>query len=108
MTIQGGGTILSVTGTGFSKDLVGSSLTVTIGNKACVLQTMNSNEITCLTPPSLNETTADIVLSLNNKTALFHGYTYNASNTPMVTSMSPLSSPSVLGGDLLTIIGRPF
>ena len=104
----GGGTTLTITGTGFSPDLLGSSLAVSIDNRECILQTMNSNEITCLTPSATNESTFDIIVALNNKTTSFYGFTYDARITPIVTNMDPIISPSPLGGDLLTITGTAF
>ena len=105
----GGGTTLTITGTGFSKVMEGSSLTVTINDKKCQLETMYSNLITCLTPPSpSNETKFNVVVSLNNKTGSFYGYTYDSASTPTVSNLDPVTSSSVLGGDLLTITGTAF
>ena len=99
----GGGSSLTVMGSGFSQ-----STEVTINDKNCVILSINSTEIVCITPPSSNETTFDVVINSNNKSDSFSGYTYNSSSTPTVTSLNPTMSSSPKGGEELTINGTAF
>ena len=95
----GGGSTLTVTGTGFSL-----STDVTIDGKLCEILSVSSTEIVCITPPSSSDTTFDVVVTSNNKSDSFDGYTYDSSSTPTVTSLNPTMSSSPKGKSLLIFV----
>ena len=72
-----------------------------------MISSTTSTEIICTTPPSSTETKYDVIVTDDNKSDSFDGFTYDASSTPTVTSMNPITSYASGGGDL-TITGTAF
>ena len=64
--------------------------------------------IECSTPPSRTADSFDIVISFNGKTATYSSFTYDDSNAPKITSLSPTESSTLKGGEQLTITGEFF
>gem|GEM_PF-1342349 len=98
---QEGGTLLTITGTGF-----GGTVNVTIGGVPARDVTLNtSTTITCTTPGSTSWGDVDVtVQSSTNGTA--HGaFTYR--RTPEITSVTPSSGPQG-GGTTIRITGSNF
>lgn len=73
-----------------------------------MIDSVNSMEISCITPPSAYEETYDIVVTSNAVTESYDGYTYDGSSTPSVTDLSPTTVSNPKGGETLTITGTAF
>ena len=56
----GGGNTLTVQGTGFSQ-----STEVTINGNSCMISSISSSEIICITPPSTTEATYNLTVTDN-------------------------------------------
>ena len=97
-----GGTLITVTGTGF---LSGAS--VKLGSSSCQSENVTSStSLTCITPARSSGTvTVKVTNTDGQQGSKSSAYTYQAA--PNITSISPLSGPSV-GGTLLTVNGTKF
>ena len=107
---KGGGTLLTITGTGF--DTSGNVSIQVCGNE-CILQgSVLTDTIQCLTPSdetASDETSCFVELSQANDASSISSsnYTYLASLTPQINSITPNSGGSG-GGTEITIIGTGF
>jgi Domain of unknown function (DUF1929)/IPT/TIG domain/Glyoxal oxidase N-terminus len=100
-----GGTVVSITGTGF---LAGA--TVSLGTPATGVTVMNSTSITATTPAHSAGTVNVIVTNSDTQSGtLTQGFTFTAvSNpTPTLTGISPASGTAA-GGTAVTITGTGF
>jgi len=100
----GGGTSVTITGTGFS-----STTTVTIGGSTCTEPTASSSTtLVCKTPAHAAGATDVIATNANGTTGTASGaYTFVATAAPTVSSISPASG-AVAGGTAVTITGTGF
>ncbi|MBP9681974.1 MAG: IPT/TIG domain-containing protein, partial [Bacteriovorax sp.] len=99
--VTAGGTLVSIKGLN-----LGSTLSVKIGNKACEISSISSEEINCTTPS--NATGSYDVLVAVNKIQTFRlsaGFSYLPD--PTITSISPNNGLSS-GATLVTIVGKEF
>ena len=96
---------MTITGSGFS-----SSSTVTIGGVTCTNPVVvNYSNITCMVPPSTVTTNTAVSVSVtsgSSSSTASSQFTYDVTNTPMITASSP-SSITVAGG-VLTLTGSNF
>ncbi|CAF3592631.1 unnamed protein product [Rotaria sordida] len=101
----GGGYTINVTGTGFS-----SSSSVTIGGNLCTDPIIsNFSLITCTVPPTtvLTNTQVSVVVTSDSNTATSSTqFTYDVTNTPSITSVSP--NVVTMSAGQLTITGTNF
>lgn len=101
----GGGYTINVTGTGFS-----SASTVTIDGNLCTSPVLSGfSLITCTVPPTtvtINTPFAVVVTSGLNTATSSTQFTYDVTNTPAITSVSP--SFVTMAGGALTITGTGF
>ena len=97
-----GGTIVTITGTGFASDA-----TVTFGGVAATVVTYVSTTSIKATTPAGTVGAADVVVTVkpNSSPPLTGGFTYEV--TPTVTGVSPSSGPTA-GGTKITITGTGF
>merc|ERR1719370_65021 len=105
----GGGTTITVIGSGFPATLEGwEGGSVVIDGAQCRVVTTSYSEFECITaakPSTLrHRRSAGIEISLGSSTASGGSFFYDASLTPEVNSVSPTQS-SPLGGEVLTING---
>ncbi|CAF0819146.1 unnamed protein product [Rotaria sp. Silwood1] len=102
----GGGYSLNVTGTGFSS----SSSSVLIDNNLCTNPIVSDfSLITCTVPPTTyltNTPVAVVVTSGSNTATSSTQFTYDVTNTPSISSISP--SVVTLSAGRLTINGTSF
>ena len=105
----GGGTTITVTGSGFPATLDGwQGGSVAIDGAQCKVVKTTYSEFECITaakPSTLrHRRSAGIEISLGSSTTSGGSFFYDASLTPEVSSVSPTQS-SPLGGEVLTING---
>ncbi|KAL3885610.1 hypothetical protein ACJMK2_025660 [Sinanodonta woodiana] len=82
---MGGGTSLTLSGYGFPNDAV-----VTVGTKACIIMSVNSTQIVCLTPASATVQTVSVTVSKDGITLTSpSSFTYSSSLTTTITSVTP-------------------
>lgn len=102
----GGGTSVSITGTGFRTD---KSATVTVGGSTCTGLTVNSTvNLTCTLPSGTAGAANVVITNYDGQTSGTSGnglYTYQVA--PTVSSVSPTTG-SLAGGYTLTITGTGF
>ncbi|XP_054983665.1 fibrocystin-L [Sorex araneus] len=97
-----GGTLLTISGFGFSENSQ-----VLVGTETCIVIEGNLNRITCRTPKR-TEGTVDISVITNGFQATAKdAYSYNCLQTPVITDFSPKVRP-ILGDVNLTIKGYNF
>ncbi|ROT65416.1 putative fibrocystin-L [Penaeus vannamei] len=103
----GGGYSVVVAGTGFPADLAGwESNSVALGLEACDVIAADATSVTCTAPAGTG--VVDVSVTVGGVAAsLSSAFTYDASLSATLTSVSPTTS-SVLGGELLTITGSGF
>jgi uncharacterized repeat protein (TIGR02543 family) len=95
----GGGTTLTLTGTGFV-----SGTTVTVGGAVCgALNIVSATSITCVTPAG-SAGIQDVIVS-NAGGSVTGAFTYD--NAPSLKSVTPNQGP-VAGGTLITLSGTGF
>ena len=108
-----GGTLLTITGKGFSLITENMLVYIDTSDQACEIQSITSTtSLTCLTPPQGAKsagTTYNVgLLGRLVNLANCNGscsFQYEATSTPTVTSISPLSGKA---GDSLTVTGSNF
>ena len=109
----GGGTKIKVLGTGFPSTMEEwSGGSITIGGNECIITSTSFTEIRCITPPEnkarrVKRAAAELVVTLNGKTASGVSFNYDPSATPTITSLSQ-STSTPAGGDILVIGGSSF
>ena len=111
----GGGTSLTVEGTGFPNSLEAWAVVggmATVGGNPCEVTSSTYTEIQCITPPEgaarrRKRALAELSLTINGQTATGGSYNYDSSSTPTIASLSPATSTPA-GGDTLTITGTSF
>jgi hypothetical protein len=97
----GGGTIITITGTGFS-----SGATVALGGAAATsVMVVNGSTITAVTPAHPAGTVSVVVTNTDTQSGSCNCYTYEPA--PTVTSITPASGPTA-GGTAITIAGTGF
>ncbi len=98
----GGGTVLTLTGTGFV-----AGATVTLGVGACTaVNVVSSTSITCNTPSHVAATVNVVVANPDTQSAtLTSSYTYEAA--PTVSSIAPTAG-ALAGGTNVTVTGTGF
>ncbi len=101
-----GGTVVTLTGSGFAIDGPGPNL-VFFGTQAAGSVTVLSNtRLTCAAPSGQANTTVDVSLTnLNGSVVLPAGFGYRV--PPQIGTISPVRGPST-GGTALTITGTGF
>ena len=105
--LLGGGTTITVEGSGFPEGV--RDLSITINGGECTVISSTTTLVTCTTPASDLAGTFDVIASFNGKTATkTDGFTYDNSNAPIVSSLSPTESSTLKGGEQLTITGAFF
>jgi uncharacterized protein (TIGR03382 family) len=97
-----GGTLLTLTGTGFAP---GSSVTVD-GVPATGVAFISDTELTAYTPAHAPGQVDVVVISAGVSAALADSFTYTR-GAPTLTTVAPVSGP-VAGGTLLTLTGSGF
>ncbi|KAJ8389419.1 hypothetical protein AAFF_G00119570 [Aldrovandia affinis] len=97
-----GGTLLTVTGYGFS-----SHTTAWIGMQSCDVVSVDLDQLQCRTPPGMEGPNAVSLRTWEMGASASDPFIYNGSLTPVITSMSPLRT-TVLGQTNLTIQGTQF
>ena len=103
----GGGTLLTIIGSGFLPDMhyPGSTQSITIGNSECVVQTTSGSTITCITSPQT--TTSLLTLTVGSSPVTSTGFTYDPSSSPTITSINPTYASTIVK-TTLTITGTNF
>lgn len=103
----GGGTLLTIIGTGFLPALNYQSITQTIkvGNSDCIVQTTAGSTITCITSPQT--TTSLLTLTVGTASATSSGFSYDLASSPTITTISP-NYASTIVKTTLTITGTNF
>ena len=97
----GGGTSITLTGTGFL-----ASAAVSIGGGTCTaLNVVSATQITCLTPSHSIGSQTITVTNTDNQSASGQTFTYNTA--PTLSSVSP-SAGALAGGTTLTVNGSGF
>ena len=109
----GGGTLVTVTGTGFPGTMEGwGAGQVTVAGSLCTVTATSFSQFNCTTSSSVSRTEgsgagrsgAGVEIAINGSSASGGSYSYSAALTPALTSLSPQSG-SPLGGGVLTITG---
>ncbi|XP_063881713.1 uncharacterized protein LOC135111963 [Scylla paramamosain] len=97
----GGSTLLTISGSSL-QGLVASPV-VLVGGQTCVVQSVSSTTVTCLTPPSTSATVATFTLTVAGVPAKMDTltFTYSEALTPVVTSMA-------VQGEEVTLSGHNF
>merc|ERR1719483_1010979 len=109
----GGGTTITVSGSGFPATLEGwEGASVTISGSECKVTESTFDEFKCVTSAAVGgarrkRAAAEISIVIGSSSATGGSFNYDASLTPAVTGVSPVTS-SPLGGDVLTIDGSAF
>ncbi|XP_016299954.1 fibrocystin-L-like [Sinocyclocheilus anshuiensis] len=97
-----GGTILTVSGYGFSNDT-----TVTIGTQPCNVIEVELSQLRCIVPAG-SEGEQRVTLTMAEMTEVSNGFfTYSNNLTTSITSVSPQTT-TVFGHRILTILGTNF
>ncbi|KAM6899772.1 PKHD1 like 1, tandem duplicate 1 [Xenentodon cancila] len=94
-----GGTVLTVTGFGFSQNAL-----VTVGGAECVMVDASDTELRCTTPAGVAGSQAVTVTVGNMNQTASSSFTYENNLTPLISSLSPRTA-SVIGHQILTIQG---
>ncbi|XP_063605340.1 fibrocystin-L-like [Penaeus indicus] len=103
----GGGYSVVVAGTGFPADLAGwEGSSVALGLKDCAVTDADTASVTCTAPAGTGVVEVSVTVG-GTSASLSSAFTYDASLSAILTSVSPTTS-SVLGGELLTITGSDF
>eukprot|EP00090_Calanus_glacialis_P017096 TRINITY_DN2671_c0_g1_i4.p1 TRINITY_DN2671_c0_g1~~TRINITY_DN2671_c0_g1_i4.p1 ORF type:complete len:4502 (+),score=1148.36 TRINITY_DN2671_c0_g1_i4:1085-13507(+) len=109
----GGGTTITVSGSGFPATLAGwEGGSVTISGYQCKVISSTFDEFQCITSAAVGgarrkRSAAEISVTIGSSSTTGGSFNYDASLTPAVTAVSP-STSSPLGGDVLTIDGSAF
>lgn len=100
----GGGTSVTLTGTGFA-----SGATVTLGGtNAAAVQFVSATQLTVTTPPRTAGPVAVVVRNPDTQTGtMANGYTFAVAPAPTVASASPKEGP-LAGGTTVTLTGTGF
>ncbi|NP_001305057.1 PKHD1 like 1, tandem duplicate 1 isoform X1 [Danio rerio] len=97
-----GGTVLTVSGYGFSNDAA-----VTIGTQPCSIVEVELFQLRCIVPAG-SEGEQTVTMTAAKMTAIFNGsFTYSNTMTALITSVSPQTT-TVFGNRSLTILGKHF
>ncbi|XP_051729532.1 LOW QUALITY PROTEIN: fibrocystin-L-like [Ctenopharyngodon idella] len=97
-----GGTILTVSGYGFSNDTA-----VTIGTQPCNIIEVELFQLRCIVPAG-SEGEQTVTVTTAEMTAISNGsFTYSNTLTALITSVSPQTT-TVFGHRILTILGTNF
>ena len=110
---MGGGTTITVTGTGFPGSLEGwAGGSVSIAGSECKVISSSYGEFQCITSPAVSggrkrRAVSEISVTLGSQSVTGGSFEYDSSLTPSVSSVSPTSS-SPLGGETLTVQGSAF
>ena len=102
----GGGTKITLTGTGFS--YVSDNLNVNIGGHVCSVVESTTDRIVCITS-SVASSQSDVPISVSvkgNQISNSLTFDYLLDSTPIVNGLS--KTENVIGGDTLTITGEKF
>ncbi|XP_053190049.1 fibrocystin-L-like [Scomber japonicus] len=94
-----GGTLLTVTGFGFSKNT-----TVTIGSEECKVIRASDSELKCRTPAATAGSQTVTVMVGNMTETADSSFTYDNDLTPQISGLSPQTT-TVIGHQVLTILG---
>ncbi|XP_076961678.1 fibrocystin-L [Callospermophilus lateralis] len=97
-----GGTLLTVSGFGFSENSK-----VLVGNETCSVTEGDLNKITCRTPKRIEGTVDISVITNGFQTIAEDVFSYNCLQTPVITDFSP-KVRTILGDVNLTIKGYNF
>uniref|UniRef100_A0A4W4EJY7 Polycystic kidney and hepatic disease 1 (autosomal recessive)-like 1 n=1 Tax=Electrophorus electricus TaxID=8005 RepID=A0A4W4EJY7_ELEEL len=97
-----GGTIITISGYGFSQDT-----TVTIGNALCFIIDMNLQQLRCRAPAGPAGAKALTLLKGETQVVASDSFTYDTNLTAIITGVSPQRT-TVLGHDILNITGKNF
>uniref|UniRef100_A0A8C6RMA5 Fibrocystin-L n=1 Tax=Nannospalax galili TaxID=1026970 RepID=A0A8C6RMA5_NANGA len=97
-----GGTLLTVSGFGFSENS-----TVLVGNETCKMIEGDLTRITCKTPKRIEGTVDILVITNGIQATAKDSFTYNCLQTPVITDFSP-KVRTILGDVNLTIKGYNF
>lgn len=103
-----GGTVVIITGTGFT-GATGASAVTFGGTNATTYIVNNDTQITATTPPH-TAGTFDVVVTTavgSNPNTAADNFTYVAAGAPLVTSVTPANGPTA-GGTAITINGSGF
>ena len=110
----GGGTTLTILGTGFPNTMdEWESNEVAVAGSSCTITETSYTEVKCVTPKESTSrrrkrALADLTVTLNGQTVSASGqYNYDASSTPTITTLDPVTA-TPMGGDTLTITGTTF
>ncbi|KAM3858592.1 fibrocystin-L-like [Diretmus argenteus] len=95
-----GGTLLTVTGFGFSQHTM-----VMVGTEECTAVHTSDTELKCRTPAGTAAGSQTVTVMVGNMSeTASSSFTYDSALTPLITSMSPQTT-TVTGHRVLTILG---
>ncbi|XP_033493349.2 PKHD1 like 1, tandem duplicate 1 [Epinephelus lanceolatus] len=94
-----GGTVLTVTGFGFSQNT-----TVTVGSAECTLMYATETELKCRTPAGTAGSQSVTVMVGNMSQTASSSFTYDTDLTPLISDLSPQTT-TVIAQEILTIQG---
>lgn len=98
-----GGTILTISGTGFV-----DGATVTVGGSSCTNVTfVSSTNITCVSPAGSPSTSADVTVTNPDTGTATQNSGFSYFSAPQIGGVSPASGPTE-GGTTLTLTGTGF
>ena len=100
-----GGTQITITGTGFIKEILGVELTVTIGEIDAKILQFSSTQLTAITPARNKPGDVEVIISNPDGQQAKTTFTYNP--LPNITGVSPPSG-KLAGGTEITITGYNF
>jgi hypothetical protein len=102
----GGGTGLTITGTGFQVDAPGPTQVIIGGFGAGAVTVLSDTSLTCLTPGGHEDQRVNVtVANANGQATLVDGFRYNPA--PTLTALQPARGSS-LGGTTVTLTGSGF
>ena len=110
---MGGGTTVTVTGTGFPATMEGwASGSVSIDGSECKVISTSFGEFQCITSANTvgsrkKRAASEISVTIGSASATGGSFNYDASLTPSVSAVSQTSS-AIMGGDVMSIEGTAF
>jgi hypothetical protein len=99
-----GGALLTITGNGFSSNII--SVSVSVGSSSCSVVSTGPNQIQCIAPAQGSSTSSAVSITSNDiEFPSTLSVIYSSSITPIISSISPTSGSA---SQLLTITGSNF
>lgn len=100
-----GGILLNIAGSGFSRNT--SSVRIMVGTNQCPIVQATTSQLVCTVPPQGSQSSVVAISVTSNGLTLpgSFSFSYNSSNTPYISSVSPTSG---IVSQLITINGNNF